>query len=94
MVRRRTTLGLSQKEAAQCLRVDPGTLARWERGARQPGGVCLDRVMQFLDEERAVNLAANREIAIVNGGLSHQTNGMYVAEPVIRAAPVADKGVE
>ena len=89
LVRRRTTLGLSQKEAAQCLRVDPGTLARWERGARQPAGVCLDRVMRFLDQDRAANPASH-----LNGDLSHQTSGMYVAEPVIRAVPVAAEGVE
>lgn len=34
LVRARTSLGLSQKEAARFLHVDPGTLARWERGDR------------------------------------------------------------
>jgi len=31
-------LGTSQKESAQRLGVDPGTLARWERGEREPKG--------------------------------------------------------
>ena len=39
LVRRRTSLGLSQKEAAKRLGVDPGTLARWERGERANGRV-------------------------------------------------------
>ncbi len=34
LVRHRTTLGLSQKEAAREIGVDQGTLARWERGER------------------------------------------------------------
>jgi len=38
LVRQRTTLGLSQKEAARQLGVDPGTLARWERDEREPTG--------------------------------------------------------
>lgn len=38
LVRNRTTLGLSQKQAAEKIGVDPGTLARWERGEREPTG--------------------------------------------------------
>jgi len=38
LVRHRKTLGMSQKEAAHQLGVDPGTLARWERGEREPAG--------------------------------------------------------
>ena len=30
--------GLSQKVMARRLRVDPGTVARWERGEREPKG--------------------------------------------------------
>lgn len=29
--------------------VDPGTLARWERGEREPRGSFLTRLVQFLD---------------------------------------------
>ena len=36
LVRQRTSLGLSQKESAERLGVDPGTLAKWERGERGP----------------------------------------------------------
>jgi site-specific DNA recombinase len=49
LVQRRTALGLSQKEAAQRLGVDPGTLARWERGERKPEGRFLESVKQFVD---------------------------------------------
>lgn len=60
LVRRRTTLGLSQAEAANCLGVDPGTLARWERGEREPRGACLGRVERFLCDEEAADLDAWR----------------------------------
>lgn len=40
MVRHRTSLGLSQKESARRLHVDPSTLAKWERGEREPTGIC------------------------------------------------------
>lgn len=49
LVRHRTTLGMSQKEAAATLDVDPGTLAMWERGEREPEGDLLERVRSFLD---------------------------------------------
>ena len=54
LVRQRTTLGLSQKDAALKIGVDPGTLARWERGEREPAGVLLGRVEMFLDETEAL----------------------------------------
>ena len=55
LVRRRTTLGMSQKEAAEEMGVDPATLARWERGEREPTGEMLDGVGRFLDgSKRAV----------------------------------------
>jgi transcriptional regulator with XRE-family HTH domain len=53
LLRHRTTLGLSQKEAARELDVDPSTLARWERGEREPGGDFHDRVKRFLDGQQA-----------------------------------------
>ena len=51
LVRRRATLGLSQKDAALKLGVDPGTLARWERGEREPAGQLLGRARHFLEHE-------------------------------------------
>jgi len=42
------TLGLSQKEAAMRLGVDPTTLARWERGEREPMGTFELRAQRFL----------------------------------------------
>ena len=50
LVRQRTTLGLSQEESAKRLGVDPSTLARWERGEREPAGAFLQRVKSFLQE--------------------------------------------
>ena len=46
--------GLSQKEMAKRLGVDPSTLARSERGEREPTGMFLSRAKRFLiDEEEA-----------------------------------------
>ena len=43
----RRNLGLTQEQAARRLRVDPSTLARWERGERMPAGVYLKRVQSL-----------------------------------------------
>ena len=53
LVRHRTSLGVSQKEAARSLGVDPITLARWERGEREPTGAFLQSVRRFLDSKLA-----------------------------------------
>jgi DNA-binding XRE family transcriptional regulator len=49
LLRHRSGLGLSQKDAAVQIGVDPGTLARWERGEREPAGGFLTLVEAFLD---------------------------------------------
>jgi transcriptional regulator with XRE-family HTH domain len=54
LVRRRTRLGLSQKESAGRIGVDQGTLARWERGEREPAGAFLVWVKRFLLEGEAL----------------------------------------
>ena len=41
--------GLSQEAMARRLRVDPGTLARWEKGEREPKGRFLTRLVEFLE---------------------------------------------
>jgi transcriptional regulator with XRE-family HTH domain len=51
LLRRRTTLGLSQEASAKRLGLDPSTLAKWERGEREPTGALLSRVKRFLEEE-------------------------------------------
>jgi DNA-binding transcriptional regulator YiaG len=53
LVRHRTTLGLSQDEFAKRLSVDPSTLARWERGEREPTGGFLNRVKHLLNDEKS-----------------------------------------
>jgi transcriptional regulator with XRE-family HTH domain len=40
----RRYFGLSQEAMARRLRVDPGTLAKWERGEREPKGEHLRRI--------------------------------------------------
>jgi transcriptional regulator with XRE-family HTH domain len=50
LVRQRTTMGLSQRQSANLLGVDAGTLACWERGEREPSGEFLVRVNRFLQE--------------------------------------------
>ena len=49
LVRHRTTLGLTQGEAARRIGVDQSTLARWERGEREPAGALAKRAERFLD---------------------------------------------
>jgi transcriptional regulator with XRE-family HTH domain len=44
----RRYLGLSQEAMARRLRVDPGTLARWERGERKPKGELLTSLLRFI----------------------------------------------
>ncbi len=53
LVRHRTSLGMTQKEAARRLGVDQGTLARWERGEREPAVAFLSRVKRFLHDGEA-----------------------------------------
>ncbi len=48
LLRHRTALGLSQKAAAMRIGIDPGTLARWERGERNPEGGMLASAVRFL----------------------------------------------
>ena len=48
LVQGRTALGLTQKESAIRIGVDPSTLARWERGEREPGGLFAARATTFL----------------------------------------------
>jgi transcriptional regulator with XRE-family HTH domain len=45
---RRGLLGLSQEATARHLRVDPGTIRRWERGVREPVGKLRCRALAFL----------------------------------------------
>ena len=49
LLRHLTTLGLSREGAALEIGVDPGTLARWEQGKKEPGGESARRVEQFID---------------------------------------------
>jgi site-specific DNA recombinase len=48
LVNGRTALGLSQEEAARRIGVDPSTLARWERGEREPKGRHAQRAERIL----------------------------------------------
>jgi transcriptional regulator with XRE-family HTH domain len=50
LVRHRTSLGMTQKEAASRLAVDQGTLAKWEQGKREPAGTFLGRVKRFVQD--------------------------------------------
>jgi transcriptional regulator with XRE-family HTH domain len=53
LVQGRTAQGLSQKESAHRIGVDPCTLARWERGEREPGGVFAARALRFVTTAEA-----------------------------------------
>jgi transcriptional regulator with XRE-family HTH domain len=58
LIRRRTTLGLVQGEAARRIGVDQGTLAKWERGEREPRGAFAERAEQFLVDAEAASRTA------------------------------------
>ena len=60
VVRCRTTLGLTQKEAAGRLGVDQGTLANWEQGKRDPTGAFMSRVQRFLDDDEERRSSSRR----------------------------------
>jgi transcriptional regulator with XRE-family HTH domain len=44
LVNHRKALGITQKDFARQIGIDPSTLARWERGEREPTGEFLERV--------------------------------------------------
>jgi transcriptional regulator with XRE-family HTH domain len=50
LVLARKIQGLSQKEMARSLGIDPSTLARWERGEREPKGHLLIRADRLLQD--------------------------------------------
>jgi site-specific DNA recombinase len=56
LVRQRTSLGLSQKQSAERLGVDPSTLARWERGEREPTGAFAERVQRYVKAPEVTSL--------------------------------------
>ncbi len=43
----RQSLGHNRRRLARYLRIDPGTLRRWERGQRQPQGKFLKKITRF-----------------------------------------------
>jgi transcriptional regulator with XRE-family HTH domain len=79
LVRRRSTLGLTQKQAAERLSVDPSTLAKWERGEREPRGIFLTRVKQFFKSEskKESEVACKTDCRICDVGGA----GQYEAQP-------------
>jgi transcriptional regulator with XRE-family HTH domain len=60
LIRHRTSLGMTQEEAAKSIGVDPNTLTRWERDERKPTGIFPGRVKRFLKDEGASDLDARR----------------------------------
>ncbi len=60
LVRCRTGLGLTQREAADRIGVDQGTLARWERGEKEPWGKFVSLVERFLDQKHATHSNVSR----------------------------------
>jgi transcriptional regulator with XRE-family HTH domain len=60
LMRHRTSFGLSQKELAAELAVDPGTLARWERGEREPTGAWLECVTRLLADDGSKRVGVRR----------------------------------
>lgn len=56
----RTALGLSQTEAANRIGVHPSTVARWERGEREPTGANVTRAERLLSRTEDVPTQARR----------------------------------
>jgi site-specific DNA recombinase len=56
LVRHRTSIGMTQGESARRIGVDPSTLARWERGEREPAGALAKRAERFMDAADAVTV--------------------------------------
>jgi transcriptional regulator with XRE-family HTH domain len=56
LVHGRTAMGLTQKQAAVRIGVDPCTLARWERGEREPCGAFAVSATRFLARAGAKGL--------------------------------------
>jgi transcriptional regulator with XRE-family HTH domain len=48
LVQRRSVLGFTQKEAAVRIGIDQSTLARWERGQKEPWGKYIALAERFL----------------------------------------------
>lgn len=63
LVQWRTVLGLSQKESAKRMGVDASTLARWERGEREPTGKFAARASRILASAEAKPSATVARIA-------------------------------
>ena len=45
--------GLTQRELANLLDLDPQTVSRWERGVKQPRGRILELALRALDQDMA-----------------------------------------
>ena len=75
LVQGRTALGLSQKQAARQMSVDPSTLARWERGEREPAGTFVIRVLRFLEAAEAAGLRVKD--AHINDPSNHDNAASY-----------------
>lgn len=54
LIQGRTAMGLTQRESARSMGVDPATLARWERGERMPTGAFAARAKRFLSTAEVV----------------------------------------
>jgi transcriptional regulator with XRE-family HTH domain len=58
----RTALGLSEKESAKQIGVDPGTLARWERAECEPSGALAKRAIRILTIGQPMSSPAARPV--------------------------------
>ena len=63
LVQSRTVLGIAQKEAARRIGVDQSTLARWERGEREPAGLFAERASLFVARPTACRASTLGQIA-------------------------------
>lgn len=78
LVRHRKGQGLSQRELAAILSVDPSTLAKWEREDRIPAGRFAERVRQLLGGGASIERAGL--IAARGSGNAGTTVGTIAAD--------------
>jgi transcriptional regulator with XRE-family HTH domain len=60
--RHRMGEGMSQRDLADVLEVDPSTLAKWEREERVPTGTCLERVERLLNAQSTVHCSSGERV--------------------------------
>jgi DNA-binding XRE family transcriptional regulator len=82
LIRYRASHGITQKTLAKKLGVDPSTLARWERGDREPTGLYRKVAEKMLGRRRRI--CDGHRGRRVRSGLLRQQRGWESADDPLR----------